>query len=75
MQLTVVATLCHLAAGLSAPVCHEEVVVKDDLPAAVCQVLQAAVDEWKESAVYSGYEWSIAAVKCQPGYYLPKDVV
>jgi hypothetical protein len=32
MQITVVALMCHTLAGISQPVCREEIVVKDEMP-------------------------------------------
>ena len=42
MQITVVALMCHTLAGISQPVCREEIVVKDEMPMQACMLSQPA---------------------------------
>jgi len=74
MQITVVALLCHtIAAVPGAPVCREEIVVKDDMSMQACMISQPALADWKEHSQFRGAQWTIARVKCIPGQYVIKD--
>jgi hypothetical protein len=73
MQITVVATLCHALAALPQPVCHEVIVIKDDMPMQACMLSQPALADWKSRTVYAGREWFIGGYKCVPGSYNVKD--
>lgn len=76
MQITVVAVVCHTLAALpNSPVCHEEIIVKDDMSMEACMIAQPAVADWKEHSIYRGPQWSIARVKCIPGEYVPRDAI
>ena len=75
MQITVVALLCHSLGSIPAPVCREEIVVKDDMSMTACMIAQPAIADWKEHSIYKGPQWSIARIKCVPGDYVIKDAV
>lgn len=75
MQITVVAVMCHALAGITSPVCHEEIVVKDDMPMQACMVSQAAIADWKASTIYRGDQWHVAVIRCIPGNYEPRDAI
>lgn len=74
-QITVVAMLCHTVAALPQPVCHEEIVAKDDMPMAICQLSQPAIADWKEKSRFSSEQWDIIGFKCIPGDYVPRDAI
>lgn len=72
MQITVLATLCHLVTldPQSAPLtaCHNEKLATMDLPLTACGTLMAAVVDWKsKSSRYSGDDWTVAGVRCVLG--------
>ena len=73
MQVTVVAVLCHALAGISQPVCREEIVVKGDMPMQTCIMSQAAIADWKNKSIFRGDQWSVQRIKCAPGDYVLKD--
>lgn len=75
MQITVVALMCHSLAGITTPVCREEIVIKQDMPMQACEMSQAAVADWKEKSIYRGEQWSIGRIRCIPGDYVPKDAI
>lgn len=75
MQITVVATLCHALGLIPQPVCHEEIILKDEMPMQSCFLAQPALAEWKASSIYRGDQWSIARFKCVPGDYVIRDRV
>jgi hypothetical protein len=76
MMITVVALMCHSLAGITSPVCHEEIVVKDEMPMQACLISQAAIADWKERSLkYRGSQWIIGRVRCIPGSYEPKDSI
>lgn len=74
MQITIVALMCHVLMGITTPVCHEEIVVKDAMPMQGC-ISQAAIADWKEKSIFRGEQWHIARIRCIPGDYQPKDAV
>jgi hypothetical protein len=73
MQITVVATLCHALAAIPQPVCHEVIVIKDEMPMQLCMLAEPALADWKKSSIYAGEQWSIEGYKCVPGSYELKD--
>jgi hypothetical protein len=73
MQITVVAILCHGLAGITAPVCREEIVIKDDMPMHACMLSQASLAQWQASSIYNSDAWWISRIKCVPGDYVVKD--
>lgn len=73
MQITVVALMCHSLASIPAPVCHEVIVIKDEMPMQACFMAQPALAEWKANSIYAGEQWSIRGFKCAPGSYTVKD--
>ena len=73
MMISVVVTMCHALSGISAPVCREEIVVKDDMSMQACMISQPALADWKEHSVFRGNQWTISRVKCVPGQYVIKD--
>lgn len=75
MMLSVVVSVCHALAGISSPVCHEEVVVKDDMPMQACLISQAAIADWKSHSIYRSEAWTIDRIRCIPGDYWPKDAI
>jgi hypothetical protein len=75
MMITVVALMCHQLAGISSPVCHEEIVVQDDMPMQACLLAQPALADWKSKSKYAGDQWTIARIRCIPGNYELKDAV
>lgn len=75
MKITVVALLCHSLAGISQPVCREEIVVEQDMSLQACIFSQAALADWKERTIYRGPQWSIQRIKCVPGDYVLKDAI
>lgn len=75
MQITVVVSICHALAGIAAPVCHEEIVVKDDMPMQACLISQAAIADWKQRSIYRGDQWTVGRIRCIPGDYQPKDAI
>ena len=75
MKITVVASVCHALTNISAPVCHEEIVVQDDMPMQMCLLSQPAIAEWKANSLYRGDQWTINRIRCIPGDYQPKDAI
>jgi hypothetical protein len=73
MMMTVVAVLCHGLAGIPAPVCREEIVIKDEMPMQTCILSQAALAEWKAASIYRSESWVISRIKCVPGDYVIRD--
>jgi hypothetical protein len=71
--LTVVVLICHQLAGISAPICHEEIVTKAEMPMQACMIFQPAIADWKEKSIYRGEQWTIARVRCVPGDYELRD--
>ena len=75
MNITVVASVCHALANISSPVCHEAIVVQDDMPMQMCLLSQPAIAEWKANSIYRGDQWTINRILCIPGDYQPKDAI
>lgn len=75
MQITVVVSICHALAGITASVCREEVVTKDDMPMQACLISQAAIADWKSRSIYRGDQWTVGRIRCIPGDYQPKDAI
>lgn len=73
MQITVVVMMCHALAGISAPVCREEIVIKDEMPMQACMFSQPALAKWKATSIYRSNAWWIGRVKCVPGDYIIRD--
>jgi hypothetical protein len=73
MQITIVAVMCHALAGISAPVCREEIVVKDDMAMMACTLSQPALAQWKSMSIYRSDSWWINRIKCVPGDYVIKN--
>jgi hypothetical protein len=73
MQITIVAIMCHGLAGIAAPVCREEIVIKDEMPMQACMLSQPALAEWKAASIYRADSWWISRIKCVPGDYVIKD--
>jgi len=73
MQITVVVVMCHALAGISAPVCREEIIVKDEMPMQACMVSQAAIADWKAKSIYQGDQWTVARIMCVPGDYVLRN--
>jgi hypothetical protein len=69
MQITVVVLLCHTVASIPQAVCHEEIVVRDEMPMA-CILSQAALADWKAHSIYAGQQWEIGRIRCVPGDYV-----
>jgi hypothetical protein len=74
-QITVVALLCHSLAGISGPVCHEEVVVKNEMPMQLCALAQPLIADWKEKSRFSGEQWNVVGFHCEDGDYVPRDAI
>jgi len=75
MQISVVAMVCHMLAPISDPVCHEQVIIQDDMSMQECMLSQEAIADWKEKSIYHGDQWVIARIRCIPGDYMPKDAI
>lgn len=75
MQITVVALLCQMLGSIPEPVCHEEIVVKDEMPMHACELSQAAIAQWKSQSIYRGDIWHIARIRCIPGDYVLRDAI
>jgi hypothetical protein len=75
MQITVVAVICHMLSPIPEPVCHEEIVVKDDMSMQMCMLAEPGVAEWKERSIYRGDQWRILRIMCKPGDYEPRDAI
>jgi hypothetical protein len=76
MKMSVVALMCHSIAGISQPVCREEIVVRQDLPMQACGFLaQQIIADWKERTIYRGEQWTVQGYKCAAGDYVPKDAI
>ena len=75
MQISVVVSICHALSGITSPVCHEEIVVKDEMPMQACMISQAAIADWKERSKYRGDQWTIGRIKCAIGDYQPRDAI
>jgi hypothetical protein len=75
MQITVIALMCHTLGTIPAPVCREEIVVKQDMPMQACFLSQPAIVQWKEASIYSGDQWTVARIRCIPGDYVLKDAI
>lgn len=73
MQITLVASLCHVLAAIPQPVCHEVIVIRDEMPMQACFMAQPALADWKSKSIYAGEQWSIRGFKCVPGDYVLKD--
>lgn len=75
-MITLVAVVCHALGTISAPVCHEEVVVKKEAEMMTCmRMAQPVVADWKEKSKFSGDQWTVVGVACRPGDYLPNDAI
>lgn len=70
---SVVVMLCHSLLNISAPICHEEIVVKQMMSAEQCSMSQPAIAEWKNQSIFKSDEWSVLGFKCSPGNYIIKD--
>lgn len=75
MQITIVVSICHALAGITSPVCHEEIVAKQDMPMQACLISQVAIADWKAKSLYRGDQWHVERIRCIPGNYLPKDAI
>ncbi len=76
MMITVVALMCHTVAAVpAAPLCHEEIIVQDDMPMQSCLIAQPAIADWKMKSKYQGDQWHIARIRCIPGDYVVKDAI
>lgn len=75
MQISVIAVLCHALAIIPEPVCHEELVVKDNMGMQECTISQGALAEWKAHSIYRSDSWYIARIKCVSGDYVIKDAI
>jgi hypothetical protein len=75
MQITIVAVMCHTLGTIAQPVCHEEIVVQDDMSMQACMIAQPALADWKSKSIFRGDQWVIARIKCMPGAYSPKDAI
>ncbi len=75
MIITVVALMCHQLGTIPAPVCHEEIVVQDDMPMQMCLLNQPAIADWKSKSKYNGDQWTIARIRCIPGDYQKRDAI
>jgi hypothetical protein len=73
VKITIVALMCHTMTGINAPVCREEVVLKQDMPMQACVFSQPAIAEWKERTIFRGSNWTVQRIKCAPGDYVLKD--
>lgn len=72
MVVTIAVVLCHAVQGISAPVCHEEIVhIGESMQE--CILSQAALADWKQRSRFASGDWSIARIKCVPGTYEAKD--
>lgn len=75
MQITVVVSICHALAGITSPVCHEEILVRDEMPMQACMIAQAAIADWKAHSRFSGNQWTVSRIRCIPGDYQPRDAI
>jgi hypothetical protein len=74
MMITVVVVMCHQLANIAAPVCHEEIVVQDDMPMQACLLAwPPAIADWKSKSKYAGDQWTVAKIRCIPGNYELRD--
>lgn len=75
-MITLVALVCHMIINITSPVCHEEVVLKEEMSMFSCQMRsQIVVADWKEKSVYSGEQWTVMDIGCVPGDYDPMDSI
>lgn len=75
-MITLVALICHVIADISDPVCHEEIVLKEEMSMMSCQIKsQIVIADWKEKSVYSGEQWVVMDIGCVPGDYQPRDSI
>lgn len=75
MQISIVATLCHSLAAIPAPVCREEIVIKDEMPMQACFLSQPALAEWKSRSIYRSEAWFVMRIKCVSGEYVLRDSI
>lgn len=73
MIITLVVSMCHALAGITSPVCHEVIVIKDEMPMQACMLAQPALAGWKEKSIYAGKQWTLQGWKCVSGEYNVKD--
>lgn len=73
MIVTVVAVMCFSLSQV--PVCHEEIVVKDNSGMMACLYSLPAVADWKMHSKFKSDDWRIERVRCIPGDYEPKDAI
>lgn len=73
-MMTLVVVICHMIVGITAPICHEEIVAKEEMSLMGCQIgNQQIVADWKEKSVFQGENWHIAVIRCESGDYQMKD--
>lgn len=74
--ITVVVLMCHQLANIPAPVCREEIAVKEEMSMLECQVLsQPKLADWKEKSIFSGDQWVISRYRCVIGDYILRDAI
>lgn len=69
-MITLVATVCHSLAGITTPVCHEEIVTKGEI---ACAQAQMVIADWKAHTIYRGDNWSVRGYRCAYGDYVLKE--
>lgn len=73
--MTLVVMMCQTISPIPAPLCHEVIVAKLEIPLAIC--LEAPpVDmliDWKQSSIYSDDKWSVKDIGCFPDSFYIKD--
>lgn len=76
MFMTIVALICHAAAGVPVDLCVEKVVVDssmtDQLSMQSCMMGEPAVVDWL-NANYPGYR--LERWRCVPGKYVPSRAI
>lgn len=67
-DFAIVVTLCF-----AVTTCHEEIAIIQPMP--MCFVSPADVALWKEQSTFSGPQWTIGRVRCEPADYQPKEAI
>lgn len=75
MTMTLVVIICHMIAGISDPVCHEEIVAKGDMTLFVCMQSQPMIAEWKATSKFKDEEWLVISYRCISGNYVVRDAI
>jgi hypothetical protein len=74
-MFTIVVLLCHTISVIPVPVCHEEIVVRQEMTRLACTLSQPAIAEWKANSIFKSDQWTVNGFKCAPGDYVMKDSI